>query len=225
MTRPNAGDHGFHAHPSRRRDHARGARDRRRRFHRQPTVDVANALTSLASGLQAKVKHAAHARVGVRRVPVPMRPARATGRPFRKIIAVGASTGGVEALKLLLVDMPAECPQSSSPSICRRASPPLCRAPQPGMPDDGVRGRSTTTTSTQPCLHRTRLASYGTGPQRWLLQVRLDDGPTVSGHRPSVDFLFRSVARVAGKAAIGVILTGMGKDGSEGSTRPAQCGG
>jgi two-component system chemotaxis response regulator CheB len=44
----------------------------------------------------------------------------------------------------------------------------------------------------------------------------LSDGPPVSGHRPSVDALFRSVARAAGNAAVGVILTGMGKDGAEG---------
>jgi len=79
-------------------------------FIAKPTVDVANAMASLASGLQAKVKHAAHARVGVRRVAVPMRRReRPVGRS-EKIIAVGASTGGVEALKLLLMDMPAECP-------------------------------------------------------------------------------------------------------------------
>ena len=47
-------------------------------------------------------------------------------------------------------------------------------------------------------------------------RCRLHDGPTVSGHRPSVDVLFRSVARNAGMNAIGVILTGMGKDGAEG---------
>ena len=55
-------------------------------------------------------------------------------------------------------------------------------------------------------------------------KCRLDDGPTVSGHRPSVDVLFRSVARVAGKAAVGVILTGMGKDGAEGLLEHAQGG-
>jgi two-component system, chemotaxis family, protein-glutamate methylesterase/glutaminase len=45
---------------------------------------------------------------------------------------------------------------------------------------------------------------------------RLSDGPTVSGHRPSVDVLFRSAARVCGKSAVAAILTGMGKDGAQG---------
>jgi two-component system chemotaxis response regulator CheB len=53
----------------------------------------------------------------------------------------------------------------------------------------------------------------------------LDDGPSVSGHRPSVDVLFRSVARTVGKSAIGVILTGMGKDGAEGLLELRNAGG
>ncbi len=186
-------------------------------FIAKPTVDVANALTSLASGLQAKVKHAAHARVGVRRVPVPMRRReRPVGRS-EKIIAVGASTGGVEALKLLLMDMPAECP----PILITQHMPPRFTAAfaerlnrecpmtvSEAKHDDVVEPNHA---YIAPGSHHMELVRIGSH-----YKLRLDDGPTVSGHRPSVDFLFRSVARVAGKTAIGVILTGMGKDGSSG---------
>jgi len=55
-------------------------------------------------------------------------------------------------------------------------------------------------------------------------ECSLNDGPTVSGHRPSADVLFRSAARVAGSMAIGVILTGMGKDGAEGLLELRQIG-
>ena len=186
-------------------------------FIAKPTVDVANALTSLASGLQAKVKHAAHARVGVRRVPVPMRRReRPVGRS-EKIIAVGASTGGVEALKLLLMDMPAECP----PILITQHMPPRfttafaerlnreCPMTVSEAKHDVVVEPNHAYIA--PGSHHMELVRSGSH-----YKLRLDDGPTVSGHRPSVDFLFRSVARVAGKTAIGVILTGMGKDGSSG---------
>ena len=186
-------------------------------FIAKPTVDVANALTSLASGLQAKVKHAAHARVGVRRVPVPMRRReRPVGRS-EKIIAVGASTGGVEALKLLLMDMPAECPpilitQHMPPRFTTAFAERLNRecpmTVSEAKHDDDVEPNHA---YIAPGSHHMELVRSGSH-----YKLRLDDGPTVSGHRPSVDFLFRSVARVAGKTAIGVILTGMGKDGSSG---------
>lgn len=188
-------------------------------FIAKPTTDVANALTALAGELQAKVKHAAHARVGVRRVPLPTqqrRPAR-TVTSTDKIIAVGASTGGVEALKALLMDMPAECP----PILITQHMPPRFTAAfaerlnrecpmtvSEAKHDDVVEPNHA---YIAPGAHHMELVRSGTH-----YKLRLDDGPPVSGHRPSVDFLFRSVARVAGKTAIGVILTGMGKDGSSG---------
>jgi len=186
-------------------------------FIAKPTVDIANALTRLAAELQAKVKSAAHARVGVRRVPVPMRKReRPVGRS-EKIIAVGASTGGVEALKLLLMDMPAECPpilitQHMPPRFTTAFAERLNRecpmTVSEAKHDDVVEPNHA---YIAPGSHHMELIRSGSH-----YKLRLDDGPTVSGHRPSVDFLFRSVARIAGKTAIGVILTGMGKDGSNG---------
>jgi two-component system chemotaxis response regulator CheB len=186
-------------------------------FIAKPTVDIANALTRLAAELQAKVKSAAHARVGVRRVPVPMRKReRPVGRS-EKIIAVGASTGGVEALKLLLMDMPAECPpilitQHMPPRFTTAFAERLNRecpmTVSEAKHDDVVEPNHA---YIAPGSHHMELIRSGSH-----YKIRLDDGPTVSGHRPSVDFLFRSVARIAGKTAIGVILTGMGKDGSNG---------
>jgi two-component system chemotaxis response regulator CheB len=188
-------------------------------FIAKPTVDVANAMAGLASDLQAKIKHAAHARVGVRRAAAPgqpRRPARTIGATD-KIIAVGASTGGVEALKALLMDMPAECP----PILITQHMPPRFTAAfaerlnrecpmtvSEAKHDDLVEPNHVYIAPGSHHLELVRVAGR--------LKCRLDDGPIVSGHRPSVDVLFRSVARVAGKSAIGVILTGMGKDGSSG---------
>jgi len=186
-------------------------------FIAKPTVDVANALTGLSAELQAKVKSAAHARVGVRRVPVPMRRRdRPVGRS-EKIIAVGASTGGVEALKLLLMHLPAECPpilitQHMPPRFTTAFAERLNRecpmTVSEAKHDDIVEPNHA---YIAPGSHHMELVRSGSH-----YKLRLDDGPTVSGHRPSVDVLFKSVARIAGKTAIGVILTGMGKDGSIG---------
>lgn len=188
-------------------------------FIAKPTVDVANALTALAGELQAKVKHAAHARVGVRRTASPASPRRRERKigATNKIIAVGASTGGVEALKTLLMDMPAECP----PILITQHMPPRFTAAfaerlnrecpmtvSEAKHDELIEPNHAYIAPGSHHLELVRIAGH--------LKCRLDDGPTVSGHRPSVDVLFRSVARVAGKTAIGVILTGMGKDGASG---------
>ena len=71
--------------------------------------------------------------------------------------------------------------------------------------------------------HPARITSRSPATGRQYV-CRLSDGPTVSGHRPSVDVLFRSAARVIGKSAVGAILTGMGKDGAEGLLEMRQAG-
>lgn len=188
-------------------------------FIAKPTSDVANSMAALADELQAKVKIAARTRVGVHRAPAParrpqrVRPASSSER----IIAVGASTGGVEALKALLMDMPAVCP----PILITQHMPPrftAAFAERLNRECPMAVSEATQNELIEPnhayiapgSLHLELIRSAG------YFRCCLSDGATVSGHRPSVDVLFRSVARVAGKAAVGVILTGMGKDGAEG---------
>lgn len=186
-------------------------------FVAKPTQDVANGMAGLADELRAKVKHAAGARISARRATPPARkPARTIG-PTDKIIAIGASTGGVEALKSLLLDMPAQCP----PILITQHMPPRFTAAfaerlnrecpmrvSEAKHDDLVEPNHVYIAPGSHHLELIRVAG--------VYKCRLDDGPTVSGHRPSVDVLFKSFAKIAGKSAVGVILTGMGKDGAAG---------
>ena len=196
-------------------------------FIAKPTTDLANGLAELATELQRKVKAAAAVRVGVRRVapaanlPRPQRPRRSTGR----IVFIGASTGGVEALKALLVGLPADCP----PTLVTQHMPPRFTA---GFAERLNRECPMTVSEAAagdviepghvyiaPGSHHLEIARAGSQ-----FVCRLSDTPPVSGHRPSVDVLFRSAAHVVGKLAIGVILTGMGKDGAEGLLELRQSG-
>jgi len=188
-------------------------------FIAKPTVDVSNAMIGIAAELQAKVKAAAHARVGARHAPAPARAPRIE-KPrngWDKIIAIGASTGGVEALKVVLMDMPADCP----PVLITQHMPPRFTAAFaerlnrecPMKVSEAVHNEAIEPSHVYiaPGSHHLELTKVGS-----TYRCCLNDGPTVSGHRPSVDVLFRSVARVAKGAAVGAILTGMGKDGAEG---------
>ena len=188
-------------------------------FIAKPTTDVAAAMADIAAELQAKVKFAAHARVSARKVPAPARIARRE-RPIcsaDRIIAIGASTGGVEALKTLLMDMPAVCPpilitQHMPPRFTSAFAERLNRecpmAVSEAADNEPIEPNHA---YIAPGSHHLELVRVG-----GFYRCSLSDGPPVSGHRPSVDVLFRSVANTAGKAAVGVILTGMGKDGAEG---------
>jgi len=133
------------------------------------------------------------------------------------LIAVGASTGGTEALRVFLSAMPANCPPivvvQHMPEKFTRAFADrlnqLCTI-EVSEARDGVHLRSGLALLAPGNLHLlvNRNASG--------LVANTMDGPLVSRHRPSVDVLFRSVAVAAGRNAVGVIMTGMGDDGAEG---------
>jgi two-component system chemotaxis response regulator CheB len=166
--------------------------------------------------LCAKVVMAARARVRPLTQPVTVRPLESF-EPNGDIIAIGSSTGGVEALITLLSGFPANCPptvitQHMPAAFTKSFADRLNRltAPQVSEATDGA-----------PLLPgRVYVAAGGpahlevTGSSSLRCLVR--EGETVNGHRPSVDVLFRSVAKKAGKKAVGIILTGMGRDGAQG---------
>jgi len=134
-----------------------------------------------------------------------------------KVIVVGASTGGTEALREFLEAMPMDCPpivivqhmpEHFTSAFARRLDTICPMTVKEAEDNDSVvRGRALIA----PGNRHTLLKRSGA---RYFVEVK--DGPLVSRHRPSVDVLFRSAARYAGKNCIGVIMTGMGDDGARG---------
>ena len=138
-------------------------------------------------------------------------------RTTEKIIAVGASTGGTEALRVFLEGLPMDCPgvvivqhmpENFTRGFAQRLDS-LCAmtVKEAENGDSVVRGRALIAPGNRHMLLKRSGARY---------YVELKDGPLVSRHRPSVDVLFRSAARYAGKNVVGIILTGMGDDGAKG---------
>ena len=204
----------------------------------KPTGSVGEAIQAF-QGLPEKVKAAASARVRPLTdhagfTPRPHGPAGQAARPgqnpptapastdasFRsngKLIAIGASTGGVEALLTVLSRWPANCPPTvvtqhmpatftkSFAERLNRASAAQVAEAWDGAPLD---------------VGKVYIAPGGathlevTGSGQW--RCRLVETDPVNGHRPSVDVLFNSVAKAAGSRAVGAILTGMGRDGAKG---------
>jgi two-component system chemotaxis response regulator CheB len=188
-------------------------------FIAKPPGDVVNGMTVLAGELQEKVKSAARSRVrGHRIAPAAAAAPRAKlGRATGKVVLIGASTGGVEALKEVLMGLPSDCP----PVLVTQHMPPRFTTAFAARLNKDCPMRVSEAVHNEiiepghvyiaPGSHHLELARNGSR-----YSCSLNDGATVSGHRPSVDVLFRSGARVLGKAGIGVILTGMGKDGADG---------
>jgi two-component system chemotaxis response regulator CheB len=151
--------------------------------------------------------------------------ARAMARTTETIVCVGASTGGTEALRVMLEGLPLDSPgmvivqhmpEKFTASFAKRLNG-LCavevKEAQDG--DTVLRGRVLIAPGNKHTLLERSGARY---------YVSVKDGPLVSRHRPSVDVLFRSAARSAGSNAVSVIMTGMGDDGAHGLQEMKQAG-
>ncbi len=143
--------------------------------------------------------------------------AKAMIQTTEKVVVVGASTGGTEALRVFLETLPADTPgivivqhmpENFTAAFARRLDG-LCRitVKEAADGDTVVRGRALIAPGNRHTLLKRSGARY---------YVEVKDGPLVSRHRPSVDVLFRSAARYAGKNAVAAIMTGMGDDGAKG---------
>lgn len=144
-------------------------------------------------------------------------PSKSMIKTSEKVIAVGASTGGTEALKEFLVALPADSPgivivqhmpEKFTKSFSDRLND-LCKitVKEAENNDTVIRGRALIAPGNYHMLLKRSGARY---------YVEVKEGPLVNRHRPSVDVLFRSTAQYAGGNAIGVLMTGMGDDGAQG---------
>ncbi len=137
--------------------------------------------------------------------------------PTEKIIVLGSSTGGTEAIRVLLRSMPEDMPGIA---IVQHMPEGFTRSFSNSL--DQISSLSVKEAENGDKLYRGRVL-IAPGNKHMLIKrvgkeyfVEVKEGPLVNRHRPSVDVLFRSAARYAGSNAIGVILTGMGNDGAKG---------
>jgi two-component system chemotaxis response regulator CheB len=203
-------------------------------FISKPKLDIASGMRDYAREITEKIRVAAKARLRQRPAPAvaprlaadAVLPALANrAASTEKLVIIGASTGGTEAIKDVLVQLPADCPgvlvtqhmpEAFTRSFAARLDG-LCRI------------------SVKEAVHGERVlpghAYVAPGHSHLLLKrsganyvTELSQAPPVNRHRPSVDVLFRSAANCAGANALGVILTGMGKDGASGLLEMKQAG-
>jgi two-component system chemotaxis response regulator CheB len=199
----------------------------------KPKVATAEALAEARMRICDVARAAAHARIGVRRrtlpaikveekltadaVLPPFVPRRTGSADTDPVVAIGASTGGTEALATVLRALPVNCPGIA---IVQHMPEGFTAAFARRM--DGscaIRVKE----AAQGELLAPGLALIAPGDRHLVIEragrhfrVAVRDGPPVSRHRPSVDVLFRSTAQAAGANALGLIMTGMGDDGAQG---------
>jgi two-component system chemotaxis response regulator CheB len=193
-------------------------------FVAKPTFNVRAGLDELAREITGKLRAAAQARVGRRAGPAPQpvaatpaaRPAVGHGSASDQLVAIGASTGGTEAIREILTTLPADLPgivitqhmpAGFTASFAARLDS-LCRlrVKEAADGDRILQGHAYIAPGGRHlAVERSALGGY---------VARVLDGEPVNRHKPSVDVLFRSVARWAGARATGLMLTGMGADGA-----------
>jgi two-component system chemotaxis response regulator CheB len=203
-------------------------------FVAKPKIDVAGTLQSFSEEILAKVRAAAGSRIVARAVARPatiaapppklsadaVLPQASGGRMLRttdRLVAIGASTGGTEAIREVLEMLPADAPAIViSQHIPAAFSGPFARR------CDGV-CRMSVCEAEDGQLILPGHAYIAPGDRHLLIErdgarwrCRLNQGPPVNRHRPSVDVMFRAVAQNVGHNALGILLTGMGDDGARG---------
>ncbi len=203
-------------------------------FVTKPKVDISSGMKDYAAHIVEKIRMVAQAKIR-RQLLLPVAPRLTADAVLpalsnriastEKLIIIGASTGGTEAIKEVLIRMPPDCPgilitqhmpEAFTKSFADRLNN-LCRISVKEA-EDGERilpGHAYVAPGHSHLLLKRSGANYMT---------ELSQAPAVNRHRPSVDVLFRSAANYAGKNAIGVILTGMGKDGAAGMLEMKKAG-
>ncbi len=200
-------------------------------FVTKPTTDIARGLNGMLDELRSKVKIASRANVSSWK-NMQYKPAKTLSSRYSalaestdKVIAIGASTGGTEAIRQILTQLPANVPggvivqhmPAGFTSIFAKSLNQQCaitvKEAEPG--DRVMQGRFLIAPGS---FHMTVKRSGG------IYEVECNKNEKVCGHRPSVEILFQSVAKYVGKNAIGVILTGMGNDGADGLVSMREAG-
>ncbi len=195
-------------------------------FVAKPKVDISGGMQAYADEITDKIRVAAQARIR-RQLPLTDAPRLSADvvlpalsnriASTEKLIIIGASTGGTEAIKDVLVQMPPDCPgilvtQHMPEAFTKSFAERLDRLSKIAV-KEAVHGERVLPGHAYIAPGHSHLLLKRSGAN---YVTELSQAPPVNRHRPSVDVLFRSAANYAGKNAVGVILTGMGKDGAAG---------
>ncbi|TQV75641.1 chemotaxis response regulator protein-glutamate methylesterase [Aliikangiella marina] len=189
-------------------------------FVPKPAVDIKNNLDSLRSELIEKVKCAAVSNIGIKDSTAHQSTSPIDLPESSKkvdLIAIGASTGGTEAILAVIRRMPTNCP----PIVMAQHIPDVFSTSFAKRLNEEVALHAKEvrdSTVLEPgnaylAPGHMHMVVKKRGGQLW---VKMDDSPPVNRHKPSVDMLFKSISQIDGVNCLAAILTGMGKDGAEG---------
>lgn len=196
-------------------------------FVAKPNATLSGGLDAFGENLRQKVRAASHADVRSRamKATAPVMQVRTAAAPRGSLIAIGASTGGVEAIRVVLSTMPTDCP----PIVIAQHMPPGFTSRFAARLDEVTDLKVVEAEDRMPLENGHAYVAKGDFHLRverssGQLKCRLSQDELASGHRPSVDVLFESVAKSIGPMAVGAILTGMGRDGARGLKLMRQAG-
>lgn len=203
-------------------------------FVTKPKISIQSGMEEYTDLIADKIRIAARARIKARPVPTPGVSAKAATvlpqlkNPLmssEKLIILGASTGGTEAIKDFLIQLPSDCPgilitQHMPPGFTKSFAQrldSLCKI----TVKEAEGGERVLPGHAYIAPGHSHLKLVRSGAN-YMTEINQEE--PVNRHRPSVDVLFRSAAMNAGKNAVGIIMTGMGKDGAQGMLEMKQAG-